>query len=137
MLNSLSPADKFFLFLGLVVSGFVIEIAVSQLHHFIHKKHYKKYNYSFSRYLFLLILPFTTMVYYMSQVGLELVKIFVVFSFLGTFFEWLLGLSFHMVVGHRLWTYHKYNINTYTSLLSIPLWGFCGVVFWLLVNALT
>jgi len=60
--------------------------------------------------------------------------VFLIFAGVGTALEWLVGFSFHMVMGQRLWTYYKYNINTYTSLLSIPLWGIAGVFFYLLVK---
>jgi len=130
----MDPLFNFYLFLGLVVIGVLLEVFLSQFHYFFTKKHYKKYHYSIGRYLFLLLFPFLATIYILSHTGLKLINVFLAFALLGTFLEWLVGFSFHMVVGHRLWTYYRYNINTYTSLLSIPLWGLAGILFWLLAQ---
>jgi uncharacterized membrane protein len=62
--------------------------------------------------------------------------VFLFFAVIGTFMEWLIGFAYENVVGKILWTYDKFNINGYTSYLSIPLWGIAGVVFWLIANVL-
>ena len=123
-----------FLYLIMVVSGFLIEAFISQTHFFLTKKHYKKYHYSFARYLLLLSIPLLSTIFIFNQVGVTILNVFLIFAGVGTALEWLVGFSFHMVMGQRLWTYYKYNINTYTSLLSIPLWGIAGVFFYLLVK---
>ncbi len=123
-----------FLYLIMVVSGFLIEAFFSQTHFLLTKKHYKKYHYSFARYLIFLSVPLISTVFITRFVGASILNIFLIFAFLGTFLEWLVGFSFHMVMGQKLWTYSKYNINTYTSFLSIPLWGIAGVFFYLLAK---
>lgn len=123
-----------FIYLLMVVFGFLIEAFFSQTHFFLTKKHYKKYHYSFSRYLILLSLPIISTIFIYGIVGVTVLNVFVIFALAGTFLEWLVGFCFHMVVGQKLWTYNKYNIGTYTSYLSIPLWGIAGVFFYLLAR---
>lgn len=130
----MSPLFNFYIFLGLIVGGLLVEVLFSQFHYLFTKKHYKKYHYSFSRYLFLLLFPLLATFFIFSQAGLKLLHVFLVFALAGTILEWLVGFSFHMVVGNRLWTYSRYSINKYTSLLSIPLWGLLGILFWLLAQ---
>lgn len=130
----MSPLFNFSLFLGLVIGGVLLEVLISQGYYVLTKKHYKKYHYSLGRYLFLLLFPLLATTYILTTTGVKLLNIFLVFALIGTFLEWMVGFSFHMVVGHRLWTYYRYNITTYTSLLSIPLWGLAGVLFWLLAR---
>jgi hypothetical protein len=124
----------FFIFFGLIIGGVLFEVVLSQAHYFLTKKHYKQYQYSFDRYLFLLLFPLTATFFIASQVGFTLFYVFLAFMIVGSILEWLVGFSYHMVVGQRLWTYHRYGITTYTSLLSLPLWGFAGVLFWLLAR---
>ena len=132
--KEVDPLFNFAIFFGLVVGGVLLEIFFAQYHAVIARKRYKKYHYSLGRYLFLLLFPILATLFIFSRVGTDVVTVFVAFAVVGTFLEWLVGFSFHMVVGHRLWTYYRLNINTYTSLLAIPLWGLAGVLFWLLAK---
>lgn len=122
------------IFLGLIVGGFLLEAVASQFHFLLTGKGYKKYHYSAGRYLFFLLFPATALVFVVMNLGWEIVNVFAAFSVIGTFLEWLSGFSYHMSVGQRLWSYHRYGIGAYTSFLSVPLWGLGGVLFWLLVE---
>ncbi|MFZ6034668.1 MAG: putative ABC transporter permease [Patescibacteria group bacterium] len=123
---------SFTTFLMVIIFGVLTEIAVSQLHYFLTKRHIKHYHFSYSRYLFLLLFPLVATFVTLGQNGNTLSKVFISFALLGTFLEWLIGFSYHMVVGQRLWTYHRLSLNGYTSVLSIPLWGLAGALFYLL-----
>lgn len=125
----------FFLFLGLIIGGVLIEALISQLHFYITKKHFKKYHFSAGRYIFLLLFPLAATLFLASRVGFKLINVFIAFAIVGPLIEWLIGFSYEMVVGHKLWSYYRYNINSYTSFLAIPLWGLAGVLFWLLAQA--
>ena len=122
------------IFLGLVIGGFLLESLAFQFHFLTTGKHYKKYHFTFARYLYYLIAPITAVIFAVSQAGMYLLNIFLIFSLVGTILEWLAGFAYHMIVGQRLWTYHRYSIGGYTSLFSIPLWGLGGILFWLLVK---
>jgi hypothetical protein len=120
------------IFLLLIIGGFLIESFVSQIHYFIFKKGFKKYHYKFSRYLFYLLFPILALIFSFAFTASRVFYVFIVFSVIGTVLEWLAGFAYHMVVGQRLWTYHRFSIGGYTSLFSIPLWGLGGVLFYLL-----
>ena len=122
-------------FLILIIVGFLLESNIFQYHFLKTGKKFKTYHYSFGRYLYYLITPTTATLYAIFSTGEpELLFIFFVFSLLGTILEWLAGFAYHMIVGQRLWTYHRHSLGGYTSFLSVPLWGVGGVLFWLLVQ---
>ncbi len=64
--------------------------------------------------------------------GMGMVYLFVASSVVGFILEYGTGLMYHKTLNRRLWTYGKYSIGGYTSLLTFPMWGVAGVVFWLL-----
>jgi hypothetical protein len=122
------------IFLALTIGGFLLETLLAQFHHFIFKAKYKRYHYSFSRYLFFLLFPLTALLFVLADQGFKILTIFIFFSVIGPILEALAGYSYHMVVGQRLWTYHRHSLKGYTSVLSAFLWGLGGVLFWLLVE---
>ena len=61
--------------------------------------------------------------------GPKLITMFVASSLLGFVLEYILGLVYHKTLNSRLWTYHRLSMQGYTSLLSIPVWGIAGVIF--------
>jgi len=69
-----------------------------------------------------------------QRTGSQLLLVCLSFALVGTFLEWLIGFFYHKIVGQKLWTYHRYSLSGYTSLLSIPLWGLAGALFWLLAK---
>lgn len=129
--------ENFLLFFGIVIVGVIIEITAAKIYFRLVKKDSKINHHSFRRYVFLLTFPLLAVFVIVKKEGLTALNVFLVFSIVGTFLEWLIGFSYHKVVGQRLWTYHKYSLTGYSSLLSIPLWGMAGVLFWLLAKALT
>lgn len=122
------------IFLALIIGGFLVESLAFQFHFLITGKNYKKYHFHFSRYIYYLIAPVTATIFAISQTGIYLLNVFLVFSVIGTLLEALAGFAYHMVVGQRLWTYHRYSLAGYTSLFSVPLWGIGGILFWLLAK---
>lgn len=123
--------ENFLLFFGIVIFGVILEVISAKVYcKFISKK-LETNNHSLRRYIFLLVFPMLAVIIEVVREGLIPLKVFLVFSLVGTFLEWLIGFSYHQVVGQRLWTYHKFSIKGYTSLLSVPLWGMGGVLFWL------
>ena len=90
--------------------------------------------FSLSKYLYLIASPVIGTVIYAYLLGIVVVFVYFTFSVLGTCFEWLVGYSYHKLMGERLWTYHHASLGDYTSIYSAPLWGFLGIVFWLLAR---
>lgn len=126
------------IFLFLIIFGFLFESFIFQTHYLLTGKKFKTYHYSFGRYFYYLIIPFSAVAFALIATSdINLLLVFFTFSLLGTALEWLAGFAYQMIVGQKLWTYHRHSIGGYTSFLSVPLWGIGGVLFWLLVQIFT
>jgi len=99
-------------------------------------KWFKVHHFSLLKYLIFFGIPFATILLYSWQYQKNIIYAFLTFAVIGTFLEWIIGYAYNAVEGKRLWTYHSFNINKYTSWLSIPLWGLAGMLFWILINSL-
>ena len=64
--------------------------------------------------------------------GPKIVTFFVVSALMGFFLEYVIGLTYHKTLNSRLWEYKRLSIQGYTSLLSVPIWGIAGLVFFFL-----
>lgn len=89
-------------------------------------------HFRFSRYLWYIVFPLVLTLLFVHVSGGGLWVVFIVGCAVGTILEWLIGWSYHGVVGQRLWTYHRYSLGGYTSVLSVPIWGMAAVLFALL-----
>lgn len=117
-------------------TALLLETLLSKLHYRLTRKHYKEHHFSLAKYLFYLSFPLLGALLIVLFGNFSLLKVFLVFSGLGTFFEFLGGFAYQRVVGQRLWTYHRLSLGGYTSLLSLPLWGMAGVAAALVSEAL-
>lgn len=126
--------QNFILFFLLVALGVLIEDFACKIHYKLTKRHFKSHNFTWSKYIFLLISPIVAMIFVATRTKMPVITIFFVFSIVGTLLEYLIGFSYHQIIGTRLWTYHSYSIGKYTSWLSVPIWGFGGVLFWILAK---
>lgn len=135
--------DRYFnvmIFLGIVILGVGIEVILSRLYFKKEgegKKKHQVVHFKLSRYLFLISVPILGVLYMASTVSVSILKYFLVFAFLGTFLEYCIGYAYLAIVGQRLWTYNKFSIKGHTSLLSIPLWGLCGSLIYLLAQTIS
>lgn len=128
MIGSADYFRVFLIYAIIVVFGVFLETGLRSIHYAFTKTHYKEHHFTLGKYLFYLLFPIVGLFIIFNQLGLSVLQVFVTFSVVGTVLEWLVGFTYHHVVGVRLWTYHKYALTRYTSFLSIPLWGFFGVV---------
>lgn len=133
MINTLSLV-KFLTFFVLIITGFSLEALFSKLYYKLTNNPYKNHHYSFSKYLYFIILPILIIIYFVHGSSLNFIAVFLGFSLFGTLAEWIIGFFYHKIVGQRLWTYHKYAIFNYTSFLSIPMWGLAGLIFYLFIQ---
>ncbi|NCN82752.1 MAG: hypothetical protein GW947_02180 [Candidatus Pacebacteria bacterium] len=122
------------IFLSMVVGGVVFEAATQQLYFKLSGKKIRIYHFSWSKYFYLLLPTFLAVGIYISKFGSSLMTVYLFFALVGTFLEWTIGYFYHQIMGQRLWSYHRYSLGGYTSLLSIPLWGMAGILFWLLAK---
>ena len=127
----------FLLYIAIVAIGVLLEVLVISILSKNKRIKARLDAMTWLKYLVLMIFPWFAVVMVFRQLGLIVFNVYFAFSFLGAFFEWLIGFSYHQIVGERLWTYHKYSINGYTSWLSLPLWGLAGVLFWLFALVFT
>jgi len=134
MVSSAFDMQNGILYLCLVIGSLLLEGALSKLYYLLTKHPHKTYHFSWGRYMYLLLLPLLATVYMAYQVNQSLIYVYFIFTFVGTALEWCIGYSYHQIVGQRLWTYHRYSINGYTSILAMPIWGMGGVLFWLLTQ---
>ncbi len=115
------------IFLLIVVGGVAFEAVTQQLYFKLSGKKIRKYHFSWSKSFYLLIPIFLAIGMYILKFGSSLLTVYMVFALVGTFLEWTIGYFYHQIIGQRLWTYHRYDLGGYTSLLSIPLWGLAKV----------
>lgn len=66
--------------------------------------------------------------------GRGIIYLFLISSIVGFVLEYSLGFAYHKTLNKRLWTYDRYPVGGYTSLLTFPMWGVAGIVFWLLIK---
>ncbi|MDP3794750.1 MAG: hypothetical protein Q8R13_02360 [bacterium] len=97
---------------------------------------HKVRRFRWSEYVMLLICPLIAIGLLAYSLGLRIVFLFVASMVSGTILEYLLGLAYHKTLNRRLWTYERLKIGGYTSVLSIPIWGVAGVIFWLIGKTL-
>lgn len=90
----------------------------------------KTTNFRWSEYMAMIIVPIAFIIFLAIYYNFAIIKMFIVSAIIGFFAEGFIGFVYDKVLNKRLWTYDRFSIKGYTSLLSIPLWGVGGVVFW-------
>lgn len=126
--------NDFIVFMSIVIFGVLLVSIIFQPQIFKTKK-INKHQFSYYRYLLLILFPLLAVLYIYQIHGIKVVYIYLSFALFGTILEWLVGFSYQMTVGEKLWEYFKLPlIGGYTSFLGIPLWGMAGVMFWLLTR---
>ena len=135
-LKELTAFQIFVLFIIIGIIGAIVETVSIKFYYFKTKKHYKEHHFTFAKYSFFSLFPTIALILSAYTLGASVLKIFLLFALTGTTVEWLLGFFYHKIIGEPLWTYHRYAIQRYTSILVAPLWGFAGVLFYLLSKTL-
>jgi len=70
-----------------------------------------------------------------ALLGVKPLLIFITASLIGPLLEWLVGFTYHRIMGAHLWVYERYPLpGRYTSYLTIPMWGFAIELLWLLLK---
>ena len=132
----MTPIQLLTLYISVVFLGIFLEILYDKIHFIFTKQHYKVHHFTLSKYIYLIFFPTLGAILIGAIYNKTVMAVFFIFAFLGTFLEFFVGWTYYQIEGQRLWTYNKYDIYKYTSFLSVPLWGFAGVVFWLAAKAL-
>jgi uncharacterized membrane protein len=92
----------------------------------------KTKRFRWSEYMAILIWPVLFVVAFAYFFNVRIFILFLISSFVGFVLEYVVGLTYHKTLNRRLWNYGRLSIGGYTSLLSIPIWGVAGVIFWFL-----
>lgn len=85
-----------------------------------------------SEYIAIILWPVIGVIVFAYLIDVKILSLFVISSFAGFLLEYLLGLTYHKTLNKKLWEYNRLSVGGYTSLLTIPIWGVVGVVFWFL-----
>lgn len=91
---------------------------------------HKTKRFRWSEYLAIIVWPILFILFLAYYINIRILNFFVYSSIIGFFAEYTLGFIYFKVLNQKLWEYKRLSIGGYTSLLSIPLWGVGGVVFW-------
>jgi uncharacterized membrane protein len=97
----------------------------------------KTRKFRWSEYIALLSAPVIAALSLSYFYGIGVVYLFVVSCFVGCLLEYLIGFAYHKTLNKRLWTYDRFGIHGYTSLLTFPMWGVAGVIFWFIATSLS
>jgi uncharacterized membrane protein len=81
-------------------------------------------------YIAIIILPIMSVIALAYFIDFKILYLFIASLFVGFGLEYLLGLTYHKTLNEKLWEYKRLSVNGYSSLLSIPIWGIAGVIFW-------
>jgi hypothetical protein len=92
----------------------------------------KTQEFRWSEYAALMATPNVLVAFYAFFINAQIIRLYLISAVVGFALEYLLGFAYHKVLNKRLWTYSYANLGGYTSLLTFPMWGVAGVVFWFL-----
>jgi len=94
-------------------------------------------HFRWSEYVALFILPLLSLIWLIFKYGAVILAIYIASAICGTLLEWLTGWAYHKTIASKLWEYKRFPVPTagYTSWLTLPFWGFTGIIFFLLVEA--
>jgi uncharacterized membrane protein len=81
-------------------------------------------------YFAIIVWPVSFILVLSYVINIRILSLFVVSCFVGFVLEYIIGLAYHKTLNRRLWTYSRLDLDGYTSLLTIPMWGSAGVIFW-------
>jgi uncharacterized membrane protein len=115
-----------------IISGFILILVTLMGFYlaYLYGRRTKKFRWR--EYIAIIILPIISIFIFAYFIEIKIISFFLISSFLGFIWEYLVGLIYHRIFDERLWTYNRLNIHGYTSLLVIPLWGIAGVLCWFL-----
>lgn len=97
---------------------------------------HKTKKFRWSEYLAIIFWPLASVFILSILIDIRILNLFLISSFVGFFLEYIIGLTYHKTLNKKLWEYKRYSVGGYTSLLSLPLWGIGGVIFWLIAKML-
>ncbi len=110
------------IFMSITLAGFYLA--------YVYGRKTKKFKWS--EYVSIIIWPLLCIILMTIFIDIRALVMFIVSCGVGFILEYILGLTYHKVLNKKLWEYKRLSVYGYTSLLTIPVWGVAGVVFWFL-----
>ena len=92
----------------------------------------KTKRFKWSEYSAILAGPVLSIIILAVLIDIKILTLFLVSASVGFLLEYVVGLTYHKTLNKRLWRYERLSIDGYSSLLSVPIWGIAGVIFWFL-----
>lgn len=114
----------------LTISGFIFILVTLIGFYLAYLYGRKTKRFRWSEYIAIIILPIISIFAFAYLIDVKIINLFIIGSFFGFVLEYILGLTYHKTLNKRLWTYDRFSIQGYTSLLSIPIWGIATVIGW-------
>jgi len=87
-------------------------------------------------YIAIIFLPILCVVYLVIFIDWRILNLFLLSALVGFMLEYIIGLTYHKTLNRRLWKYKRLSVGGYTSLLTLPIWGVAGIIFWMLAKTL-
>jgi hypothetical protein len=98
---------------------------------------HKVKRFRWTEYVVLLIVPVIGCLGLSYIYGIKIIYLFVLSAVIGFILEYSLGFAYHKTLNKHLWYYSRLGVGDgYTSLLTFPMWGVAGIVFWLLSQSI-
>lgn len=92
----------------------------------------KTKRFRWSEYVAIIIWPIICVFVMAYLIDIRILVLFIISCGVGFLLEYILGLTYHKTLNKKLWEYKRLSVHGYSSILSIPVWGIAGVVFWFL-----
>ena len=118
----------------LTILGFILIIICFIGFYLAYLYGHKTKRFRWSEYIAITIWPLLAILVLAFFINIKILLLFVISSFIGFVLEYLAGLIYHKTLNKKLWEYKRLSLKGYTSLLTIPIWGFMGVLFWFLAK---
>jgi len=99
---------------------------------FAYRYGHKTKKFRLREYVAIIVWPIVAVIILALVYGGKILSLYCVSALFGFFAEYGFGFLYEKVLNSKLWTYHRLSVGGYTSLLSIPVWGAAGVIFWVL-----
>lgn len=98
--------------------------------YFAYRYGHKTKRFRLREYLAMIFVPLLSVLLLAYFLTAQILLLFLVSAVVGFLFEYGFGFAYHKTLNQRLWVYQRMSIDGYTSVLSLPVWGIAGVVFW-------
>lgn len=90
-------------------------------------------DFAWSKYFIFMTGPVISMGVWAYYYDIKIAYLFGASALTGMILEFLLGFAYQRIFQRKLWEYDAkaYALFGHTSLLTLPMWGTAGVIFWI------